>query len=90
MSEQPTSKRKLEGCSHLWLMSWMGWDQGKKQEDCPPCPYCVNERLRAALTEARTIFTELGYVENDKASNTASRGVYVTAKALADSTADEA
>jgi len=41
-----------------------------------------NERLRKALTEARGLFEKIGPTKDDEASNTASRGVFITAKAL--------
>jgi hypothetical protein len=48
MTSQPSGHK---GCSHLWLSRWMGWDQSKKQEDCPPCPYCDIERLSTGVEE---------------------------------------
>ena len=49
------SEPTFNGCVHLWLSSWMGWDQSKRQEDCPACPYCEIERLARELEEEREL-----------------------------------
>lgn len=65
---------------------------------CPECGWILGHgiacryelrqeisRLREALMEARQIFYDIGPTDDDKASNLASKGVFVTTKAIADS-----